>query len=347
MMLPSRISCFSLPHKQWFIVLVDNIEDIRWNDESFRQLELAADVKDLVVSLVQGHGNEFGSGFDDFVEGKGKGLLFLLSGPPGMGKTLMSESIAERTKRLVYNISTGTLPKNSADLDSELSNVFKNAARWRTIVVLDEADVLMPRRKHGQTDLNSLTSVFLRHLEYFEGILFLTTNRADDFDEAIINRVHMHLVFNTLSATTRKRIWQKLIDINSRRIKVDTDAWTDKVYDILSEFEINGRSIKNILRTASAYARSKPDGQNLLHPRHVIPVVRANMLSSQRPPELQQMVTKPDVPRHCACMHTLPSANGQQPNVQSQGFGAVKENGINGYERPTYEVTMEKLESLY
>ena len=63
---------------------VDKIQDIEWNDEAFDNLVLPHDHKYLLQSLVQAHHNEIG--FDDFIKGKGHGLVVNLFGPPGVGE---------------------------------------------------------------------------------------------------------------------------------------------------------------------------------------------------------------------------------------------------------------------
>lgn len=50
--------------------------------------------KELLESLTLSHGREQ-SGFDDIIKGKGKGLVGLLLGPPGVGKTLTAEAVAK------------------------------------------------------------------------------------------------------------------------------------------------------------------------------------------------------------------------------------------------------------
>lgn len=71
--------------------------------------------------------------------------------------------------------------KNPKALETKLVNFFEVAAMWEAILLLDEADIYLSSRKfspiapdsrHG----NARTGVFLRVLEYYPGILFLTTN---------------------------------------------------------------------------------------------------------------------------------------------------------------------------
>jgi SpoVK/Ycf46/Vps4 family AAA+-type ATPase len=69
-----------------------------------------------------------------------------------------------------------------------LSHISECAERWKAVLLLDEADVYLSQQSHDRL-YNSLVLVFLRKLEYYEGIMFLTTNRLKDFDEAILSRL--------------------------------------------------------------------------------------------------------------------------------------------------------------
>ena len=78
---------FSLAKKQWCYFNVDCIEDVELNSRAFDRLLLADGQKEMIRSLVQVHTSEM-SDFDDVIKGKGKGMVFLLHGVPGVGKTL-------------------------------------------------------------------------------------------------------------------------------------------------------------------------------------------------------------------------------------------------------------------
>jgi SpoVK/Ycf46/Vps4 family AAA+-type ATPase len=78
------------------------------------------------------------------------------------------------------------------------------AGHWNAILLLDEADVFLERRSSHEIIRNGLVSVFLRKLEYLEGIMFLTTNRVSEFDEAILTRIHLMLRFDELNSNARK-----------------------------------------------------------------------------------------------------------------------------------------------
>lgn len=160
-----------------------DIAPIRWNPEVFEQVVLPGGKKELIELLVREQSST-NDKFDDFVENKGRGLIGLLSGPPGVGKTLTVEAIAEIAQRPLYTISSGELGVAADKIDEKLEEILQIAEVWETIVLLDEADVFLVQRGEADLSHNAVVSVFLRRLEYYRGILLLTTNRADTMDAA-------------------------------------------------------------------------------------------------------------------------------------------------------------------
>jgi len=67
-------------------------------------------------------------------------------------------------------------------------------------------DVYIKRRDDDMT-MNAVVGVFLRVLEYFNGLLFLTTNRVDDIDEAIVSRCIAMIKFYPPDTAARAKIW--------------------------------------------------------------------------------------------------------------------------------------------
>lgn len=87
----NKIPIFSFQDKKFYIAVLDNITEIVFNEQLFGQLVLPESHKELVRFLVENHST--GVSFDDFVEGKGLGLVLLLHGPPGVGKTMTAEGM--------------------------------------------------------------------------------------------------------------------------------------------------------------------------------------------------------------------------------------------------------------
>ena len=113
-------------------------------------------------------------------------------------------------------------------------------------------------------------SIFLRLLEYFQGILFLTTNRVQTFDPAFQSRIHVALRYGELTGKAKKTVWKTFIEkvVAIEGVKVEKFAEDD--YDKLSRRNLNGRQIKNAVRTAQALAI---DEEKALSMAHIIKVL--------------------------------------------------------------------------
>jgi SpoVK/Ycf46/Vps4 family AAA+-type ATPase len=68
---------------------VSLIEEVKWHTESFQSLVIDPDTKELIIALITNK-IEADRG-TDLIAGKGNGLVILLHGGPGTGKTLTAE----------------------------------------------------------------------------------------------------------------------------------------------------------------------------------------------------------------------------------------------------------------
>lgn len=193
--------------------------------------------------------------------GKGQGLILLLSGPPGTGKTLTAEAVADKTRRPLYYLQAEDLGTDAARLGPKIKKVFEMATEWDAVILLDEADVFMAERDPGDIARNELVSIFLRELEYFKGIIFLTTNLYSTIDAAFRSRVNIHLVFKSLPASSRLVLWKKFL---SRLPGEDIIAELgDGDLEQLAKWELNGREIKNAIKTVRTWCVCKDFEMNL------------------------------------------------------------------------------------
>jgi SpoVK/Ycf46/Vps4 family AAA+-type ATPase len=106
---------------------------------------------------------------------------------------------------LTFQISAGELGQDAEKLEEQLSTIFRLAHHWKAILLLDEADGFVQSRSFANSH-NALVSVFLRTLEYYRGIMILTTNRAEDIDNAIQSRISVALHYGPLGLNMRKTI---------------------------------------------------------------------------------------------------------------------------------------------
>ncbi|KAF8587999.1 P-loop containing nucleoside triphosphate hydrolase protein [Ramaria rubella] len=261
---------FSLADKLWLEFNVEKIEQIEWNEDAFSNLVLPSDRKTLLQSLVEAHNTEVG--FDDFIKGKGRGLVVNLFGPPGVGKTLSAEATSEHVKRPLYVVGAGDLGMQATELDQELQRVFELATAWRAIVLIDEADVFLEQRSLHDLQRNAMVAVFLRHLEYYPAILFLTTNRVKTFDEAFLSRIHIALHFHPLSKEARSSVWTAFL--KKAGVEIGTEKGVSKEeLEELAERDINGRQVKNATRTANSLAVSRGEALRYEHLTEVLDVM--------------------------------------------------------------------------
>jgi len=258
---PTVVFGFSLDDKIWLEFNVEKITPVEWNSDAFSNLVVPQDRKDLLQSLVEAHHKELG--FDDFIKGKGHGLVVNLFGPPGVGKTFSAEATSEHVKRPLYVVGGGDLGTSATALDSALEKIFDVATAWKAIVLIDEADVFLEQRSLHDLERNAMVAVFLRHVEYYRGILFLTTNRVKAFDEAFLSRIHVALHFSSLTQSSKEQVWAAFI----KKMGNAVDNLGEKEIRELASRDINGRQIKNAARTAHSLAVARGQKVGIEHLR--------------------------------------------------------------------------------
>merc|ERR550514_578526 len=176
----------------------------------------------MVQALVE-HAHE---SFTDVVEGKGSGCVFLLHGPPGVGKTLTAEATAEKMQKPLYAITVGELGSSVESMEARLKSTLELAKLWDAVLLIDECDIFLERRDKDVTR-NAMTGIFLRLLEYHQGVLFLTSNRIKSFDPALNSRITVALHYPALDDKTRAKVWHSMLSaagLNSADFDVDSLA---------------------------------------------------------------------------------------------------------------------------
>lgn len=253
LLLPPCILGFNMQQKRWLELEVSRIKPVSWNKEAFGTLVLPPNQKELILALVT---NQLAAEKStDMIRGKGNGLIMLLHGGPGTGKTLTAESVAEIAEKPLYRVTCGDIGTMPEEVEKYMEAVLHLSKTWDCVVLLDEADVFLQERSLQDLGRNALVSVFLRILEYHEGILFLTTNRVGIFDEAFKSRIQLALHYSPLGFAERRQIWRNFINrlggLNEDNINFDD--LKDRV-DQFAETEMNGRQIRNCITTARELA---------------------------------------------------------------------------------------------
>ncbi|KAI3332166.1 P-loop containing nucleoside triphosphate hydrolase protein [Xylariaceae sp. AK1471] len=176
-----------------------------------------------------------------------KRLLILLHGGPGTRKTLTAESIAEEQKRPLYRITCGDIGIEPEDVGVYPGHFLAIGKAWGCVVLLDEADVALEERSRIDRRRNAVISIFLRVLEFYNGILILTTNRVGRFDEAFKSRIQLALSYQNLDEEQLEEIWRNLFRLlDSKRERVDIQDLEQNVHK-LAKFDINGHQIRSVI----------------------------------------------------------------------------------------------------
>ncbi|KAJ7041323.1 P-loop containing nucleoside triphosphate hydrolase protein [Mycena alexandri] len=276
-LLPGRVNGFNLTQKIWSTFPVLEIGPVVFDENAWDHLVLDPETKDLIKSLVQvtRNSNISSNIISDVITGKGGGLIAVLHGPTGTGKTLTAEAVAEHLKRPLYVVGAAELSTTASALEERLESILSLATTWDAVLLIDEADVFLEQRSLHEIERNSLVSVALRIFEYHRGVLFLTTNRIKTFDVAFLSRFSIAIKYPEHDLNSRRIIWRKFFELASVKtgdtegsgrstptdmVKLDDPTTvatiSDAELDELAEKPFNGRTIKNLVRTAQALALS-------------------------------------------------------------------------------------------
>ncbi|KAF5011009.1 hypothetical protein FDECE_2879 [Fusarium decemcellulare] len=242
---------------------VEYISDIAWNTGAFDMLVLPAESKEVLAALVAGYVPSTQN-----IPGQGHGVVILLHGGPGTGKTFTAEALADLGRKPLYRLTSSDIGTDLEKVEKNLNKAFHLGRIWDAagasqVILLDECEVFLEQRNLNDFSRNAVVSVILQALDRYEGIFILTSNRVATLDEALKSRVRVAIEFK-LDKEARHELWSNAI----RSLHLEhTDADGPIAFDdlrqhipALAQFELTGREIRNALRTAKrlAYYRAEP-----------------------------------------------------------------------------------------
>ncbi|MNR79997.1 ATPase family [compost metagenome] len=241
------VHMFHLELHQNVWVHVQNLSEYEYKPELREKLILPVQHRELIDILTA----DMSVLMEDIVEGKSGGTTILCKGAPGLGKTLTAEVYSEVVRKPLYRVHSGQLGITAASVEQNLSEILRRAARWDAILLLDEADVYI-RCRDNDLQHNAIVAEFLRTLEYFKGLLFMTTNRVGDVDDAILSRCIATIKYEVPPKEDAMRLWKSL----ATQFHADL---SDELIDSLSNIyaKCSGRDIKELLKLTSKYCKSK------------------------------------------------------------------------------------------
>jgi hypothetical protein len=237
-------------HLEWhrnIWVHAQHISEYQYRPELRDKLVLPKHHRDL-IDILTSKNRVF---VQDFVPGKSSGTTILCQGAPGLGKTLTAEVYSEVVRKPLYRVHSGQLGTTAASVGATLSGILQRAVRWDSILLLDEADVYI-RRRDNDLEHNAIVAEFLRTLEYFSGLLFMTTNRVDDVDDAILSRCIAKIQYETPSKEDAILLWKLLGEQLGADLSRDLIEALTRTYP-----KASGRDVKELLKLTTRFCRAK------------------------------------------------------------------------------------------
>jgi hypothetical protein len=201
----------------------------------------------------------------------GLGLAFNFAGPPGTGKTICAEAIANALGKRLLVVRYAELESQWAGVTGKnVSAVFKAAQEQDTVLFFDEADAIASRRftqmdQGYQREANSVVNVLLREVEEFPGVVVFATNLAANFDPAFERRIRTHILFEMPGPDEREKIWRAQLHARKTPLADDVD------FRALAErYPGSGGDVKNAVLKAAQAAIVEPgeDRDKRISQRH-------------------------------------------------------------------------------
>ena len=185
---------------------------------------------------------------------RGQGVAALFAGPPGTGKTMAAEAIANELRQDLYRIDlSAVVSKYVGETEKNLAVAFEEAERASAVLFFDEADALFGKRtevrdahdRYANLEVNYL----LQRVETFTGLVILASNRQSELDEAFLRRLRFTIRFELPDAALRRELWRRAFPPEARVADLD--------WHVLERLELSGGSIQSTALAAAYLAAAE------------------------------------------------------------------------------------------
>jgi hypothetical protein len=183
-----------------------------------------------------------------------KGVVAMFEGPPGTGKTMSAEIIANALGLDVYRVDlSSVVSKYIGETERNLERVFTAAEHGTMVLFFDEADSIFGKRTQVSSShdryANLETSYLLQRLESYDGLTILATNLPKNIDEAFRRRIHIVVNFPKPGPEERARIWTRWLSTTNAAVDDDID-----VAFLAEHLELTGGNIQSAALSAAFLA---------------------------------------------------------------------------------------------
>lgn len=171
------------------------------------------------------------------------GVIAMFSGPPGTGKTMSAEIIANDLGLDLFKVNLATMvSKYIGETEKNLEQLFDVADTGNVVLLFDEADSIFGKRSEVSDAqdryANLEVSYLLQRIERFDGLVILTTNLSNNIDSAFMRRIHVVVEFPAPDEDERRTLWTKSLVSTAPMGEIDID-W-------VSKFKLSGADIRAV-----------------------------------------------------------------------------------------------------
>lgn len=215
----------------------------------------------------------------------GSGISMIFAGPPGTGKTMAAQVMANRLGMELYKVELASVvSKFIGETEKNLDMIFEQACKSQVILFFDEADVLFGKRtevRDSNDKYSNMEAAFLlQKMEEYPGVVILATNLLQNMDEAFKRRMKFVIDFPFPDSGHRMELWKKSIPLE---LPVETGL---DLQFLAGQFELSGSNIKNVIYQGAFFAAS---GTGILGMKEILMAIRNEYEKSGKVLSRQEM----------------------------------------------------------
>lgn len=216
------------------------------------------------------------------------GITVMFAGPPGTGKTMAAEIMAQRLRLPMYKVDLSqVVNKYIGETEKNLKRIFDAADISDMVLFFDEADAIFRKRTEVSDSRDSYAnltvSYLLERMERFKGLAILATNRKDDLDKAFVRRIRHIIEFPAPDEAQRAAIWRQVIPASvAANSKID-------IAFLARQFPLSGGHIRSIVFNACLQSAATQTGEQELFMRDVLIAVKREYDKMNRSLSLEQL----------------------------------------------------------
>jgi len=161
LLLPYRVCGYSLHRRKWYPLNVAQLQLVKVATTAFERLILPPGHKEMLSVLFREKNQapqQDEPENSDLIKGKSRGIIILLHGAPGMGKTSTAEAFASRHKRPFFTIKIADLGSTPGELRQNLAQILRWTERWNCVLLVREADAVLAKVSKSDLERRHITS---------------------------------------------------------------------------------------------------------------------------------------------------------------------------------------------